>query len=492
MKKNRIILVIFVMIIIIGLGVIILKANLRTSSVNQELPALPANTQPTSDQLKADLDYLTSVNQELPALPANTQFTSDQLKADLDYLTETLLKTHPKTINGFNDSQKKAIEQAYKQITSHIALSDFFFIVNSIICTFNDPHTSLKDVVKDSTAIQAYFKWFNEGFYSVMNCGELHKGDKLISVGGIETKILLEKLGEVIPHENEFWLYTMSRSKLALTQYLRYAGVDTLKKSIGAIIEREGVPIEVEIPVITDEEWENGNPQENYVSCEYKIDTAHNLGYLRIDNCTDNAAYQSSLKSLFGDVSKQKISNLVVDLRNNTGGNSWVANRFIQYLDVAQYNDFSSYIRFSPLAKKRLGYPSDSGEKIYKQEITKNQIVTDKSLLFRKKVYILTSHVTFSSANMFAVYFKDNNLGTIIGEETGNSPSACGDIIMAQLPNSHISFNISHKIFNRPDISKDNDNTLYPDIVVRTTIDDWMSKRDPVMQQVYKLTDINN
>lgn len=45
---------------------------------------------------------------------------------------------------------------------------------------------------------------------------------------------------------------------------------------------------------------------------------------------------------------------------------------------------------------------------------------------FKRNVYILTSSLTFSSANDFAVIFRDNNIGKIIGEPTGNQSSSYG------------------------------------------------------------------
>ena len=47
--------------------------------------------------------------------------------------------------------------------------------------------------------------------------------------------------------------------------------------------------------------------------------------------------YEKTLASFFEEVEKENIQNVVVDLRGNGGGNSWVANEFITYLDVDKY-----------------------------------------------------------------------------------------------------------------------------------------------------------
>lgn len=67
---------------------------------------------------------------------------------------------------------------------------------------------------------------------------------------------------------------------------------------------------------------------------------------------------------------------------------------------------------------------------------------------------------------MFAVFVRDGNLGTIIGRASSNSPSSYGDIIQFQLENSKLIGQVSHKKWIRPDISKEDEKVLEPDIYV--------------------------
>ena len=56
---------------------------------------------------------------------------------------------------------------------------------------------------------------------------------------------------------------------------------------------------------------------------------------------------------------------------------------------------------------------------------------------------------TFSSAMDFAMYIKDNKLGTIIGETSANNPNSYGMIAQFKLPNSEIYMQISTKKWYR-------------------------------------------
>ncbi len=110
---------------------------------------------------------------------------------------------------------------------------------------------------------------------------------------------------------------------------------------------------------------------------------------------------------------------MVADIRDNGGGNSNVVNEFMRYLPIETYQIGSNRWRFGMFM-----IPSGAG-------IQKNVPYTD--LLFAGDVYLLTSAESFSSAMIFAEYIKDNQVGTIIGEAPGNTPSGYGDIAMERL-----------------------------------------------------------
>lgn len=99
----------------------------------------------------------------------------------------------------------------------------------------------------------------------------------------------------------------------------------------------------------------------------------------------------------------------------------------------------------------------------------------------------MISNTTFSSGNDFALTFRDNKLGTLIGEPTGNAPTCYGDILMFQLPNSKFNMSVSYKKFQRPDSSKDDERYLEPDILVNTTKEDLINERDAQIERLKEI-----
>ena len=98
----------------------------------------------------------------------------------------------------------------------------------------------------------------------------------------------------------------------------------------------------------------------------------------------------------------------------------------------------------------------------YRDEITPNKPVDNA---FDGRVYALTSNYTFSSAMDFATVIQDNGIGKVIGEIPGNMPTAYGDKLGFQLPESKLLLGVSYKKFYRVDIDK-SEEPLIPDCTV--------------------------
>ena len=111
-----------------------------------------------------------------------------------------------------------------------------------------------------------------------------------------------------------------------------------------------------------------------------------------------------------------------------------------EFLDSSHYID-SSDGRIKELTRRALGE-------------TPNRRVGDP---FRGQLFVLTSKATFSSGNWFGVIVRDNQLGKIVGEPTGNAPSSFGDVLSFTLPRSGLGFTLSYKQWIRPDPSRDPD-----------------------------------
>lgn len=425
-----------------------------------------------------------------PQVSPNTLMSRADMKEDLDYLVKILKDVHPKTLHGLSLEQENIVKNTYEKIEKPLKAGEFYFIANEIACSFKDAHTSLHlNENNNDKTIELPKAWLNDGMYINENLGELKEGDKVESIGGKTPEELLKEFTKIISAENQQWVRVQGNSNLIKEPYLNYLGLIKDDK-VNVKILRDGKLIDIELP-LTDEKYSKARLLEkNSMEGEwvkYTIDKENGLGIFILNQCLYSDYYKYVLNNFFEDVQNNKIDNIVIDLRKNTGGDSRVIGEFLKYLDIDRYKRYGVEVRFSEEVKKQRGitfifkYVKNRSRKI------KNPKVNDAELLFGGNVFILTSPITFSAANSFAVIFKDNGMGTIIGEPTGNQPSSYGDILTFQMPNSGFLFTVSYKKFIRPDISKDDEKTLNPHITVYTTIDDILKGRDPQMEKVLEI-----
>ena len=182
----------------------------------------------------------------------------------------------------------------------------------------------------------------------------------------------------------------------------------------------------------------------------YEIDKENNVGIFTLTSCVCNDEYLEVLDDFFAEVFAGGIENVVVDLRGNGGGNSWVANEFMRYLDVEEYQSWDSAVR--------LGWYLLKNEDVSYKNQKKKQV-------FDGDLYVLTDTWTYSAAMDFCMLIADNALGTIVGKPSGNLPDSYGDCLYFQMPNSGLKLSISYKRWYRIDRTKAGQ-PIMPDVEV--------------------------
>ncbi|SHH21590.1 S41 family peptidase [Thermosipho atlanticus] len=420
-------------------------------------------------------------------LSVNTIMTKEEMEIDLNYLVNTLRDVHPKTVNGFNKEQIHIIKKAYEKIQNPMSVGEFYFILNEVISSLKDAHSMIWiNTTKEDRIINLPMIWLEDGMYIKEDVNNLKKGDKIISIGGKTENELLIKLQKIIPAENQQWVKVMGKINLVKEPFLNYLRLIN-NGYVDIVVQRNGQKIKTKLPLTKQPTYPNNNNYKMWVS--YKIYPEKSLGIFRLDKCIYNEVYKSTLENFFKEVSKYNIKNIAIDVRKNTGGDSRVIDEFMKYIDIDKYLFYTGDIRFSRQASKQRGYIRKKGYKSYPKRVIINKKIQDHDLIYNGKIYVLTSFYTFSSGNWFAVVIKDNKLGTIIGEPTGNQPSSYGDILRFQLPISGFKFYVSHKKWVRPNISNDPEDCLHPDIEVYTTIEDILNKKDPQIERLIKIID---
>lgn len=367
---------------------------------------------------------------------------------DLDCAMKHLEEVHPLFISGLSEDVEALYAAAsenlkgYDNITANILCKE----IEQVFSSIGDGHTYLVANFQDFHYLKYRYK---------------HEmaGDALVGINHYSLEELFEEKKALFSYEAESYGMNRMKSYLSTAEDLDYLGI-SLENGVTYTYESaEGERMDCtyyrEDFVTYDEYLAFNNivgtsqTDEDYEFVSYEIIPECDLAVLTLYSCNYNEEYKNCLKSMFMEVKEKGINNVCVDLRDNGGGNSLVADEFIKYLDIDTYKSWGQDWRLGPFII------NSEGSTLTNQRNTE--------LLFTGNVYALTSIYTYSSAMDFAMLLSDNNLGTIIGEASGNRPDSYGDIAVFKLPKSGLVMQVSTKKWYRVD-TECLDEFIEPDI----------------------------
>jgi C-terminal processing protease CtpA/Prc len=212
--------------------------------------------------------------------------------------------------------------------------------------------------------------------------------------------------------------------------------------------------------------------------------TAENIGWLNFRSMTDLPVFSAFLDSVFTDIKDKPVEGLIIDLRQNGGGNSVLGEKLIGYISGKPFrmgggsrwkvsDEYKTFIQEQ--AKTNAVYAGGSFKQYLNKTtgdiISETEIRTHgggkNKLRFSGKLCVLTGPNTFSSANMLANAIKDYGLATLIGEATGEAPNDYGELYWNQLPHTGLTFYTCSKEFIRANGDATDPNPVLPDIEIK-------------------------
>jgi C-terminal processing protease CtpA/Prc len=230
-----------------------------------------------------------------------------------------------------------------------------------------------------------------------------------------------------------------------------------------------------------------------------------------------NGVYTDYYRKCFRMLDSLKTKTLILDVRDNPGGNAPDAACLFSYLadTVFIFDDKSEvvskksitqyrYFRGNPLlinAILAIGYPMQLFEKgvllmltqqgpdqKYYTSFPESDSARPKKKRFRGDLYVVINGGTFSAAANLASNLKGINRGTFVGEETGGAANGtvAGKMAMIKLPESRLffTFGLAH---TQPHYrSGPPGRGVMPDVEIRPTVQDRINGVDPETQYVVR------
>ena len=384
--------------------------------------------------------------------PTHTSFNISvpQWEEDIDYFAKQLVKKHKNAFHLMTEEQfNRAINDLKKDLPG---LADYQVIIRLLQITANigDGHTYVH-LPADMKRYPVTLYWFGKDLYTI-RATENYKqalGKKLVKINGLPLTDAMQKISTILSREqNESFIMFNSAIDLTVPQILHALGiVADVEKAKFTFADENGIETELELPAIvqTEQKW-IGAAKEEPLSRQR---TAENFWFTYVDDIDavyvnfksyDDLAQNS--RKLFDFIDEKKPANMIIDLRQNSGGDFHKGRRLLS-------------------------------------RIKENPTINQKDHLF-----VIPGRRTFSAAMVNTIDFKKETNATIIGEPPGGRPNEYSENDEMKLPNSGIVVSYSTKYYKFLD---DDMPAFEPDIRVDPNWKDYLSGVDPVMEKIRQI-----
>ena len=349
--------------------------------------------------------YRGTVNNPSETLALDTVLTRDQAKEDIDYVMEMYRERHPAWIET-DEVRVADVEAQYLEelklldsmADEEITVLAEWQMISRIMHALYDGHSRV-------------YASYNQRLY-IDDFTQLNEIGSPVSIDGVSYDEAFKRFCDVYQYEMESFAEVMFKSNILINEtYLRWIGFDTsdgIDMTFGTDDGELTVHYEF-VPITEVKGYEGNTSSEESKWVYYEIDTVNGIGIFTLTTCECNDEYKKTVKDFFTAVDEAGIQHVIVDLRMNGGGNSYVADEFLKYVDIDGFYTWADHVRIGNFLIKD------------ERSFQKNHRLDPQ---YSGDIYVLTGPRTYSSAMDFTMDIMDNDLGIVVGEASGNLPDS--------------------------------------------------------------------
>jgi hypothetical protein len=418
--------------------------------------------------------------------PAESPFAVEDLRSDLLQLRRALEEMHP-AVHAF--STKEAFELLYEEQLGRIdgpkTLAEFYRIAAPFVAAVGCGHTRLS--IPNDYWLIAPDRFFPLGLTIVGGrtyvarssdpAGILPPGSEIMSINGQGVSDVIRDLKVLVSSDglNDGWKTTRINAAFPLFYAIRFGFpeefvVEALplgEKKVEEVrlqaVERSKIPSD---PSAEKRPTSSGDP-----NLDFKI--LPDGGGTAVLTIRDFSYYQALDKfkgfidESFNRIRKAGAKNLILDLRDNGGGDPFCTTHLLSYLEPRPIPYFAGiypggYERFAEPIPRAAG-------------------------AFEGKLFVLINGGCFSSTGHFCALLKCHKFGTFIGAETGGTYE-CNDASREiHLKNTRLRLFVARMTFTAAVRGLPRYRGIFPDIAVEPSMTDQLAGKDPVLERALSL-----
>jgi hypothetical protein len=390
--------------------------------------------------------------------PATQMSEPEQWAADLDYLAKELPARHKNLYFKISAEKFQAEVAALKARIPKLTRAEFLTDLARLVASIGDSHTAFTVIPQKAFPLKLY--WFKEGICvtdTASEFAELLHG-RLESVDGHPVDDVVRAFAGIVPHDNDSQIEDFVPRFLASSEHL--LGLRLIAKPDEAtfiVRTPSGRPASarmtsIPLSAIRTITWAAPAVDPSRLPLYRRTaGSAYESVYLG-DSRTLYFAYNSCRNlpdrpfaafaaGLWETMRTKPVERLVIDLRNNGGGDSSILDPFIGRLAAA------------------------------------------RQINRKGRLFVVLGRRTFSSAILNAIDLKKKTEAVFYGEPTGGKPNHYGEIRTLTLPHLGLKVSYSTKYFQ---FVEGDEPSLIPDVLVELALDDYLALRDPVLEAILK------
>ncbi|HEV3222733.1 MAG TPA: S41 family peptidase [Puia sp.] len=402
-------------------------------------------------------------------IPLDTKYSTAAMKADFNQLLAQIKNNHPALYDfTCKDVYQEIVKQQFDKIRDSATVTDFYKILLPLVVKIGCGHSQLwlpQRVWNDSAVGFLPLRLFIEKgkVYIVRNLStdtNVKISSEVLKINGKMIPDLLDTMNSFISTDgdnlsakrdylNTSWFNGLLAIALDFPkEYL----VDT-RRTIGDPIHQlklHALNLQTYNRV---EAWPSSTPK-------FLIDSSNNTGILTIRSFSfydSVAGFRHFIDSFFAKVKQQHIHSVILDLRDNSGGDPFCSAYLLAYLAKAPVIYYSeSYEGYAELAKPM-------------------PLAADH---FEGNLYTLINGNCFSSTGHLCAILKYYHLGKFIGSETDGTYTCNDNSRIIFLNNTGIQLRIARNSFSVVVKGIQRFKGIQPDFPIETNVEDNIAGKD--------------
>jgi len=365
-------------------------------------------------------------------------YAVSDVRADIDQIWQTFLTT---AVDPFYTSNRLIVEAKFdaakQQLTKPRTICEAWLLIAQLLASFNDAHVgmdfpdgALEDAVYRFPVLFALGR-NNDLIVNLDRSGTIPPLSQILSINDMSSQRYVDLALRCLGAQNP----TLHRIRIAhASPWISVAALGPRVDYDITWLTPHGKPVTSRIVA-------SSRPPSSQHKLAYSFSMIDHgsIGYIDYRRCENYHAFEKFLMTTCNKLRNNSARALVIDIRNNFGGDSSLNDLLWTYVSDKPFAQSGpETVRSSSLLKQKYGktrYTQDYGEPAW--SAGDGTLVTIPMSLVEPRpvrnrytgpVYLITSEATFSSGMMCAIAAKEYGLATLVGAQIAEPIDTTGEV----------------------------------------------------------------